>query len=246
MILVLAHHYDHPAKEFVERLRPHDARLLTCRDLSTAGWRYYPGRPYDTRAVVGGQVVPIEKIDGILTRLPSVSESDLPHIVAADRSYVAAEMTAFLTAWLSEAPFPVVNRPSPTCLMGCNWRPEQWTHAAARLGLRTREKRHIVARQKKATEDVTKAAPQETPEIPTTPTTVTVVGDRCIGDVDAELAAQAVCLARSASVELLSVQFDGASADAAFVGAYLGAELSQAAVADALLDCFLNNAVLTN
>ena len=40
-------------------------------------------------------------------------------------------MMAFLASWLNGLPSPVFNRPTPVCLMGPNWRQEQWVHAAA-------------------------------------------------------------------------------------------------------------------
>lgn len=228
MILVLAHADDCAARSLVGRWSDHDARLLTCRDLSNAGWRYYPGEPESSRAVVDDRIVPFEEIDGVVTRLPSVNEDDLPHIVAADRGYVAAEMTAFLVAWLSEAAIPVVNRPTPTCLTGPNWRREQWLHAAALAGMRTRATRRLITPSR-----------DERPEADDAPgVAATIVGDCCVGPIADVLAAQARRLAELAGVELLTVEFDGPERDAAFVRAYPGADVSQAEIADALADCF--------
>lgn len=111
MLLILAGRNDQAAGALRERWSAHDARVLTCRDLSTAGWRYSPGEPRASRVVAGGERIPVTEIEGILTRLPSVTADDLPHIAEEDRGYVAAEMTAFLTAFLSEAPFPSSTAP---------------------------------------------------------------------------------------------------------------------------------------
>ena len=59
----------------------------------------------------------------MLTRLGGVSAADLPHVNAQDVVYAAAELDAFLRAWLGAWPGPVVNRPSTTCLNGPGWRP---------------------------------------------------------------------------------------------------------------------------
>jgi hypothetical protein len=42
-------------------------------------------------------------------------------------------MKAFLLSWLSQLNCLVFNRPTPLCLSGPSWRPEQWTYAAAQL-----------------------------------------------------------------------------------------------------------------
>ena len=228
MILVLASEHDWPALALVRRWKDYGARLLTCRDLSTPGWRYYPGDPAVSRAMVGGRSFPFEEIGGVLVRLASVTEDELPHIVAADRAYVAAEMTAFLVAWLSETHFPVVNRPTPVCLLGPNWHQEQWLHAAAQAGVRLRSK----------------PCPQQPSEAISSDTdagrlcTVTVVGERCFGEADESLKELSRRIARAAGVTLLSAQFSRPNAGTEFVGAYLGADISRPPVADALLDCF--------
>ncbi len=135
MFVVLAGRDDGAARRLVEGW-PGEAGLLTCRDLCRRGWCHAPGRSGGT-AVIDGRTVPAEAIEGVLVRLPCAFEWELGVIAAADRGYVASEMTAFLSAWLSELPCPVFNRPSPIHLMGPSWSDEGWRHAAARLGIRT-------------------------------------------------------------------------------------------------------------
>lgn len=235
MLLVFAGPHDQTAQALVRRWRNHDARLLTCRDLSSAGWRYYPHDVEASRASVGGQVVRFSELEGVLTRLPCVTPRELPHIVNVERSYVAAEMNAFLIAWWSSALFPVVNRPTPLCLMGPNWRPEQWLHAAARAGLRMSPSASFIKLQP-STRQATNATASGV--------AVTVVGARCFGAIDEDLAARACRVAELAGVELLTVQFSGSRLDADFLGAYLGADVSQNDVADALLDYFQSSTTL--
>jgi hypothetical protein len=109
MLVVVASHYDEAARSLVDRWANQEARLLTCEDLSIVGWQHSvsgkggetPSLP-DSAAVVDGQVVAVEEISGVLTRLPCVFEQELLHIVPDDRAYIASEMNAFLISWLSE------------------------------------------------------------------------------------------------------------------------------------------------
>jgi hypothetical protein len=236
MLLVLASLYDQAAEALVARWHGHGARLLTCRDLSDAGWRFDPEDARGALVSVGGEVSRASEIRGVLTRLPSVTPDELPHIAAADRDYVAAEMTAFLTAWLSSADFPVVNRPTPVCLMGPNWREEQWTYAALRADLRVRRTTRTLSLRSPRegfAEDLAGGGLTEDELM-----TLTVVGGRCLGAADEALKARAMRLAGLAGVELLEVQFSRGH-EAAFVGAYLAPDVSSPDVADALLGHFL-------
>jgi len=65
---------------------------------------------------------------------------------------------------------------------------------------------------------------------------VTVVGDRCIGSIEPELATQAKRLAQAANVDLLTVTFSSSDAGADFLGASLWLDLASPAIADAILD----------
>jgi hypothetical protein len=181
---------------------------MTCRDLSRAGWRYQPGKAMDGIAIIDGQRVRARDIDGIVVRLPYVPPPALPQIVAHDRVYVAREMTAFLTAWLSELPCRLVNRPTAVCLAGPGWTFEQWRHAAARLGVEIRTRRRRIH-------------------------TTTVVGANAFGfAAGAEIAHR---LAEAAAVDLLDVHFD---AEERVVGIDPWPDVSSPETADALLELF--------
>jgi len=67
-------------------------------------------------------------------RTRRVWPSELPHIDANDRDYVASEMTAFLAALISELPCMVLNRPAANSLWGPPFTAEYWWRAAARAG----------------------------------------------------------------------------------------------------------------
>lgn len=221
MLVVLASRGDTAARAWVERQSDWGATLLTPADLSVAGWRHRVGNLRDSRAVLGGEAIAPDAISGVLTRLPRVFEPELTHIVPADRTYVAAEMTAFLTSWLSELPCRMLNRPSPISLMGPSWPSPRWIHAAAQLGMAVRP------------------AGTASPEFPPSDAaTVTVIGDRCVGEVDPELSRKARHLARAAARDLLVACFAHPGADAAFVGAHFWADLRVPAIADAILEYF--------
>jgi hypothetical protein len=122
MLVIVASRYDSEAQALASRWGDHDAHVLSCQDLSVTGWRNcLPDRRAST-AVIGGRVISDADITGVLTLLPCVMTHELLHIVPEDRAYVAAEMMAFLVSWLHGLAAPVINRPTPVCLMGPNWR----------------------------------------------------------------------------------------------------------------------------
>ncbi len=225
MLVIVASRHDGVARRLADRWAAHGAALLTCEDLSTAGWCHPVGVAGRSTAVVGGRVVAAEEITGVLTRRPYVVEQELGHIVPADRAYVAWEMTAFLLSWLSSLECPILNRPTPSGLSGPNWWPEQWAYAAARFGLPVRPVRRRVVGQHDA------PAATDPP-----PLTVTVVGERCIGPVDPALAAQARRFARAVGVDLLAVHFSGPEPGAEFIGANLWPDVSEPEIASATFE----------
>jgi len=149
-------------------------------------------------------------------------------IDAGDRDYVAREMMAFLVSWISSLRCPVINQPTPVNLTGPAWRQEQWTYAAAQLGIRVHAaKRHVGSE-----------SDQMEPAVFSTRTDVTVVGDRCFGEVDERLFEQSRKLAKTAGVALLKISFSGSDANSFFLDADLMPKLSDY-VADAVLEHLL-------
>jgi hypothetical protein len=198
VILVVAHAGDTIARRLAGTW---GARLLTPRDLSSRGWRHFPVGGGDDTLGVGGEAVPAAAIRGVLTRLGAVTATDLPHIAAEDRGYVAAEMTAFLLSFLRALPCPVLNRPTASSLMGPGWTSARWRAAAVAAGL-----------------DV--AGDGSAGEI------VTIVGSRSFGLP--RLAGAAASLARHAGIELFSARF---TAGGAFIEACPWSDLPDAAAA---------------
>src|SRR5262249_31691385 len=135
MLVIVANSQDETAQQLAGRWHNYGAGVLTPADLSKSGWRHYVASSSRSWAVVGAQQVATAEITGVVTRMPCVYEQELGHIIPADRAYVAAEMTAFLHAWLSGLHCPVINRSTPNCLAGPDWRTEQWVRLAASLGI---------------------------------------------------------------------------------------------------------------
>lgn len=226
MLVILASRHDAVAASLAARWSAEDVALVTPENLSASGWRHYPGSPESSSAPLGGRAVGECEITGVLSRMWGVGEFDLPHIVPEDRAYVGMEMTAFITSWLYGLPCPVLNRPTPTCLTGINWREEEWTHRAARLGIPVRTVRRRTALDAEA-QPPTAAGPA---------CVVTVVGKRCVGDADETLKTHARNLAAAAGTELLDVHFDGAGPDAVFLGVGLWPDVTAPEIADAILE----------
>jgi len=232
LLIITASEQDIVAQHLAEKWAEHDVRILKCADLSTRGWRYRLGRAHsgydptigDSMAVAGGQIIDVRQISGVLTRLPCIFEHELVHIVPEDRSYVAAEMTALLLAWLSDLECPVLNRPTPNCLSGPYLRHEQWLRAAARAGMPIRKAHRSVSLL--ATEQLAAQGPASELTSPgwynmerNLPHSVLIVGRRWFGSVDKELAQQALRLAGLAGADLLAVHFSGPELGAYFVHA---------------------------
>ena len=225
---MLGSRYDLTAQQLVERWTAHGACLLTCEDLSLAGWGYSLTDPSTATAVIGGRKVGLSEIKGVVTRLPWVTELELVSISSADRAYVAAEMSAFLAFWLSDLNCPVLNRPTPGSLNGPPWQQEQWIFTAARVGMRVPSVRHHLTLNSAATVHEQAGAS----------TTVTVVGNRCLGQADRSLLERSRLLAEAANVELLGIQFSDPGPDATFLSATVYPEITSIEVTDAMLRYF--------
>jgi hypothetical protein len=225
MLLVLADPRHSSVPALLERWAGTDVAVLTCADLSQVGWQLGVGVSAGCAAVAGKRIT-FERITGVLNRLSGVTPHDLPHIARVDRAYVAAEMTAFLSAWLHALPCPVLNRPGPSCLMGPSYRPAWWLRAAAAAGLPVRPMRHCIKLR------------AEEPALPAPRTSVTVVGQKAHGDADPALLEAACRLAAATGVGLLQVHFSHGEAGAEVLGADLSPDLLAPGIAEAVLGYF--------
>lgn len=223
VLLVLADEHAGAAAQFVDAHHERGARLLRPLDLSSPGWSYRIGEPGASIAMVDGVRYPADCIRGVVTRLPCISGTQLPHVVPADRDYVAAEMSAFLLAWLSALSCPVLNRPQAPSLMGAGWRWEQWVRCAHGLGVPVVPLRREVRRD----------TPCSAAALPTLPpmTRVTLVGATPVGRGEPPLVGHARRLAAAAGASLLGLLFDGGR----LAGVELWPDLADPAIAAAVL-----------
>jgi hypothetical protein len=232
VLVVVGSRFDVEAKALVAKWSPWDAALLECEDLSRAGWVASAGDWPASTAVVSGSVVHTKNIRGVLTRRRQVFDAELSHVAPLDRQYVAGEMTSFLMYWLSLLPCAVLNRPKPASLSGPNWSRQQWVHTAAHCDMRVRPHRTNTCR---STEESDSSAGEIVQ--------VTVVGARCFGAPNEEVAALARRLALAAGTAFLEVRFKLGEGSPTFLNADPFPKLSDDAIADAVLDMLLRGNV---
>lgn len=230
MIVIVASRYDASARRLKDRWVDEGGVLFTPEDLSVSGWRYQVSDPQNSTAIVGRRQVRQSEIQGVFTRLQWIWEGELVDIVSDDRAYVAAEMSAFLLCWLSGLKCPLLNRPSANCLAGPGWSREQWNLAASKAGMLVPP---INRRASLASFSSRSVTADEAP-----PVSVTVVGDRCLGDVDKTLSVQASRLADIAKMDFLTVQFSSSEADASFADVSTIPDIDSDIIADAVLSYF--------
>jgi hypothetical protein len=183
---------------------------------------------------VHGRIVRERDIRGVLVRRPWLLQQELTHIAPEDREFVAAEMNAFLLAWLSQLSCRVLNRPRGASLCGPNWRPQQWALAAASVGFQVEPTRWQVPAD-------AKTSVKETPKQNRRLIEATVVSTRCLGDVNDDQAASAKRLAAKAGVALLAVWFAPCKGGSRFVTANPMPSLKDPDVADAVCEYLLAN-----
>jgi hypothetical protein len=231
VIVIVASRYDAPARRLKDRWAGFDVHLFTCEDLSVSGWRCRSSEPLNSTAIVGGLEVKQSEIRGVFTRLQWVWEGELIDIVAEDRAYVAAEMSAFLVFWLSGLTCPMLNRPTANSLIGPGWGRERWNFEASKAGMRVDPIRRRASLASTSGKEVEIQGGHKG-------VSATVVGDRCLGEVDKTLHEQARHLADLAKMNFLAIQFSSAKADASFVGVNVFPDIDNVNVADAALTYF--------
>jgi hypothetical protein len=225
MWLVLAHDWDVTAAELT-RTWSSATRLVSPADVRGEGWTLRMSARGASVGCPAGPFAPPERVAagvagvaGVLTRLGVVTVGDVPAVHSEDRRYAAAELGAFLLAWLDACPAPVVNRPRPGCLNGPPWSPQLWAAAAAAAGMRVGRRRESNGLAGTSSGTVRR---------------LTVIGRQLVGDADARLASAVLRLAELAGTVLLGVDVDEESS---FVAATARPELdsmAQSVLAEAL------------
>jgi len=226
--LVLAHAGDAAARALACRWGD-AALLLTPEDLHHRMWRLELDRGGAALATVGPGPRDHTRVDAVLSRLGGIGAGELTRVRPEDRDYAAAELTAFLLAWLDACACPVLNPPSAGSLNGPGWQPEQWAMAAARAGLPVRSVRRHVALGEVF--DPVLAVPAAEAA---GPVNVTVVGDRWFGPAHESTKRRLGDLARAAGAPLLVAALDGTGEDAAVLGVSAWPDVGDPDVADAV------------
>lgn len=149
--------------------------------------------------------------------------------MSSDRVYVAAEMHAFLLAWLTQLPCPVLNRPTVNSLAGPAWRQERWVTIAAGLGVPIFPfSRRITIQNSRSAQELNASSHK----------LVTVVGKQCLGSSNSLLTDWAFALANAAKADALSMEFIGTGRDLQFVSATPFLDIANEQVALAMSNYF--------
>jgi hypothetical protein len=227
MLLVLCSRADTAAHAFVTRFAEDGVRSLTCAGVSQKGWKMAlrdkgGAAEVELIAAIDGKRVRQDEIEGVITRLGYVSENELGHIVAEDRPYVAAEMHAFLFAFLEALPCGIVNPPSPSCLYGPNMRALQWRRLVRELGIPVERDFRAVG-----------AGPNSYPCID-----VTVIGEYAIGNPPRCALRWTQQLAERVGVPYLTARFADVQGSLCFSGADTYPNIKSEEIACTLVDSF--------
>jgi hypothetical protein len=228
-LILLASERDEQARAFATRYAKDGLRVLVPADLSRPGWCWRSVDPLGSVALINAERLSSRDIDGVITRLPWVLECDLPGIRAGEQEYAAAEINAFLLAWLVSLRCPLLNRPSAQCLSGPGWRAQMWVRKAFELGIPACSVRQTISAATRSA--IAEAEPDEA-------VAVTVVGDTVVGTAGAVLKRHAVRLAAAAGVQLLCVRFSSPARDAFLLGASLWPDLSDPKIGEAVWNHF--------
>ncbi len=109
--------------------------LLTVKDMMSEGWELYSDRFEDSFFVTKGKQCAVNQIGGVINLLPFIYEKELIQIKEEDRSYVASELTAMMTYFLTKLSCKTINRPDAESLMGSSGLYYQWKHLITKLGI---------------------------------------------------------------------------------------------------------------
>jgi hypothetical protein len=224
--LILAHESDASARALASRWGS-EALLLTVADLHRARWCLeldQDGRARTGLASAAGTPLPV---DGVVNRLGVITPADLPRVHPEDRQYAAAELTAFMLAWLDASPVPVLNRPGAGSLNGPAWYPEQWAAAAVAVGLQVPGIRRRVALAAAG------GCPAPDPARGDVASARVVVGT-CFGDVHPAVGERLCELARFAGTPLLAATVEGHGPAARVRNLSVWPDLADPVVSDAV------------
>jgi hypothetical protein len=143
VIVILAHPDDDGAlwlDEALRRLGMADVEFVTVEQLVFS--RRIVHRMADTGDtgaihLADGRVLRPEAISGLVNRVRHLPVQHFAGAAPGDREYAAAELSAFMLAWLNGVAGRVINPPRPLALDGSACEPTTLVHLAAMAGLPT-------------------------------------------------------------------------------------------------------------
>ena len=227
-MLVLAARDDVPARMLADRLGE-AAVAAGPQDLSRPGWTYARSISRRTGVSCRGQFR-ADGLTAVVSRISAVQPVHLTHVSRGDRDYVAAEMTAFLRAWLTGLSCPVVNPPTATCLSGPALTAHQWAALCGRLSIPARPARLTVP-----------AVPDDRPAPAACRVTVFRGRPAAAGPCPAVLLEHGRRLAAHVGAEWLAVTFDGNHEQAAVCQVETWPDLADASTREGLVHALIGS-----
>jgi len=224
-ILIIAERFDDRARVLAAGLGGRAVVVAPC-DLSRPGWTFHPD-PGKRTGCNGAEVFFASELSAVIIRLIAVFPGQILHVAAKDREYVAAEMTAFLRAWLYGLSCPLINPPTGSSLSGPAWEQERWAMLAHRVGV------PFVSTRLKVPADRDRL-----PEVnPQHRRRVVIVGEELVtgGECPGELVTAARTLVSAAGIYCGAVHFDISEPHARVLSVDCWPELSEAALLAALI-----------
>jgi hypothetical protein len=168
--------------------------LCGADDLTRPGWCWPLESPETARWVVEGKIVDDGEVSDVLVRRTYVYPEELFETHPDDREYLAAEATAFLVFVLSRTCGRVVNPVADGAVGDGAVRPERWTAAAVRFGMK------VAPIRMRSTGRV---------RLPPRTSTVEVAAGQPFGGGSPQLRRMAVALADALGMGYVSMVFDG-------------------------------------
>jgi hypothetical protein len=134
VIAVAGSRHDAVAQELVRRWPA--AALCDVDDLITRGWRWPASSGTAERTwVIDGATIPDREVTGVFLRRSTVYPDEFPRTHRDDRTYLAAEVHAFLVFVLATTGAMVVNPVRDAAFGADALGPERWMPIASRLGV---------------------------------------------------------------------------------------------------------------
>jgi hypothetical protein len=220
-IWVVAAAGDPAAGRLLEQWPPGVARAMTPATIAACAWQWSLGADGTVAWQVRDALGAPPGVRGIVNLLEQVRPCDLPQFQPAERSYVAAELTAFLHAWLHTLDCRKLNPPSLSTLNG-ELSELTWRAQAMRCGM-------LVTAY--STDDGLCASSEQPADATIT---VSVIGRRTVGMRHARLLDAALALRECTRLPMLQLTCRDTPEGLVFCRATVRPDFSDETVSDAV------------